>query len=117
MIRFSYFNNPVVRQIDKSSIVSVARTTYIDLSREQFASELLVPSWLYKMYKVDKQITREEFIRLYISEVIINLDPYSIYKKYDGKVFCCHEKNMDVCHRKVIYLWLKGYGLEVEEIE
>lgn len=116
MIRFSYFNNPTVRSMDKSKIVSVARTAYIDLSKEQFANELLVPSWLYRMYKVSKEISFEEFLESYISEVVMKLDPYEIYKKYDGKVLCCHEKDIDTCHRKVIYLWLKSYDLEVEEI-
>lgn len=80
------------------------------------ANELCADEELLKKFNKFK-ISEEEFIKIYVKEQLLFLDPYEILKKYDGKVFLgwANQKNFDC--RLVIISWIKATtGIIIPEL-
>jgi uncharacterized protein YeaO (DUF488 family) len=98
--------------------VSIARSTPEWLPGvKEYPS--LAPSndllWSYK----HGNITAEEYIKRYHSEVLDKLDAATVFKDLgEEAILCCWEKNAGICHRTLIAKWLeRELGIIIDELE
>lgn len=60
-------------------------------------------------------ISYENFIKLYIENVLSKLNPIVIAQKYNGNNMLCYEKDYTVCHRNGFKIWLNEAGIDCNE--
>lgn len=62
-------------------------------------------------------LSAAEYERFYRDEILINVDPFGILKRYDNSVLCCFESPDKFCHRHIVRKWIREEtGVEVMEI-
>ena len=83
----------------------------------------LFPSWDIITKAHDKTITKEEYEKIYKTEVLDKLDPAKVYEDLNDRILICWEKTDDIktgdtfCHRYIVAQWLRDNGFDAQELE
>lgn len=74
-------------------------------------------NWHENIGYIDELENNKMYIKEFYKQVLKNLDPEEIYKKYDGSIFLCYENSYEFCHRHIVAAWLElMLDIEVPEI-
>lgn len=104
-------------------------TIYIQISNSKpnwfhvhtYSAPILYPLWDLVEAKHSDLISEQAFIKKYYDQLNSQSDRIaSFFEKVQTLnktvVMLCHEKSDDFCHRHLLRTWLKGVGIEVEEL-
>lgn len=112
----SYFGN--LKRLGAQKIVPIGVALYTPKWYQGPELKVLAP----KGYMLAKDVTEQQYIQMYTSQVLARLNPRAILQLIEqasGGRDCallCYEKPGDFCHRRLIAEWLqKTIGIQVDE--
>lgn len=112
----SYFGN--LKRLGTQKIVPIGVALYTPKWYQGPELKVLAP----KGYMLAKDVTEQQYIQMYTSQVLARLNPRAILQlieQVSGGRDCallCYEKPGDFCHRRLIAEWLqKTIGIQVDE--
>lgn len=107
MVFTSYYAN--IENIDESrELFSISRTTPDGIS---ISSDMrLAPTKQILTLLKERRITVDQYVDMYVQDVLSLFNPQKIAKEHKGKVLLCYESPDDFCHRKIVRKWLARSG-------
>lgn len=115
MIWTSYFGAVRSKNLPNDKLVSIARWSPRGYLGDQFIW-LAPPAELLRSSK-NGLISHEQYIRIYIDQVLADLDINKVYNYLDGKILLCYERPEDFCHRHIVAAWFENSNLDCQEYD
>lgn len=118
MYYISYFAN--IKNIPEGvEVVGIVNTMpkWLDGREMRNIKDLAPTDQILRLWK-SKKISWDEYMFMYVRDVLSQLDFNDILEQLGDKdvCMCCYEVNGDKCHRYMVQKWFKNHGVEVIEV-